>query len=178
MLDENNFEEVKTRYHELRNNEWEEIRTKLEEKNFTVKRRGKAGQGSGCYGKNRYKKGIDLSFWRWIDFSNKFKNANNCDIEVHYFLSFQPFDKDPGTQNIHVLPDYLGLVVSLNEKDLNNNSYLQNNMCILKWALPLSDVNVDELTIFLNELGTHIINRNKADRWDENKKFKNSLLLK
>lgn len=63
----------------------------------------RGGCGNANYGDKRFKQKFDLSNWIWIEVC--YKN------ELSVLISFQTFDIDPSTKNIHVLFDRIGMIV-------------------------------------------------------------------
>lgn len=97
---------------------------------------GKTGYSSG----SRLKTKFDLSNWLWID----------IDIdELKILLSFQSFDHDPKTGNLHILMDRIGLYVYSGEYSAVDS---QKNMMITDIQLPLDDEKKLELANIVNDI--------------------------
>lgn len=106
LQDENEFNEVKQRYKQLRLEQRQLIKNYLEQNNFTVRipnDRGQGGKGNSHYGKRKRQplpEEYDLSNWMWMDVELG---------DMKYLVSLQTFDFDPNSQSYHVLMDRLGI---------------------------------------------------------------------
>ena len=89
---------------------------------------------------SRLKTEFNLSNWLWID----------IDIdELKILLSFQSFDHDPKTGNLHILMDRIGLYVYSGEYSAVE---AQTNMFITDIQLPLDDIDKCKIANIVNDV--------------------------
>ena len=97
------FRDVKKAYTDCREAERVKIKKHLKGKGFTVWSGDKEGKGIPRYTSGgRLAPAFYLSNWKWLE---------ALDEERYYFISLQAFDRDPNSQNYHVLMDRLGLFI-------------------------------------------------------------------
>lgn len=112
--DENEFNEVRQRYKQLRLEQRKLMKNYLEQNGFTVRMpnaRGQGGKGNPHYGRRKRQplpEEYDLSNWMWMDVE-----LGN----MKYLVSLQTFDFDPNSQSYHVLMDRLGIYLYRNGSD-------------------------------------------------------------
>lgn len=100
-MNEKLFELIKQVYTECREAERLKIANHLEKQGFKVKKHGSAGKGVKEYKSGgRLNKPFDLSNWKWIEI---IKDGRE------FLVSLQPPDKDPSSENHHVLMDRIGV---------------------------------------------------------------------
>lgn len=114
------------------------------------------GKGSSTYGKRRSYKQLnppyDLTNWKYVEV-NKMYQIDNDEIEVHYFISLQTFDRDPNSNNIHVLMDRIGIYAYVGKYRAEEAI---NNMKITDITLPLDNDKLEKLCEILNSVGMKI----------------------
>lgn len=136
------FYEFKMKYNEMREIERVKLRDFLLQNGFSdVSLRGNAGKGRKKYtsGK-RLSEPYDLSNWKYIE-----ATYNN----VHFFISFQPFEIDPCSHNIHSLTDRIGIYSYVGKYEVER---ALSNMKITDIELPLDDNKMKRLCKMLQEI--------------------------
>lgn len=133
------FFEIKKLYNEVRTAEIKEIRSFFKKhKDFEVfkAQKGKDDYTSG----GRLAVQHDLSNWKWICVDRK---------GVHFLISLQPFERDPKSNNLHVLMDRIGIYAYT-----GNYSPIeaQTKMMITNIELPIDNEKLDELAKILKDL--------------------------
>lgn len=139
------FFELKDRYYQYRKNERDDLSRYLrnffkqnyEDKKWKVMaKKGITEYTSG----SRLKTKFNLSNWLWID----------IDIdELKILLSFQSFDHDPKTGNLHILMDRIGLYVYSGEYSAVE---AQTNMFITDIQLPLDNNDKCKIANIVNDV--------------------------
>ena len=155
-MDKKEFSRIKDTYNDYREKERKRIIDFIAERNddqgnpiFSKisgadysARKYAGGCGSLKYG-NRKKRPLtpvyDLSNWKYIE--------TLCRGQ-YVFISLQCFDLDPGSHNIHVLFDRIGVLFRKSgniklENETVSNAFLQ--MEATNWELPLSDDEINAL---------------------------------
>ena len=94
------FIECKNVYFEMRKEQKKILCDFLKQNGYEVLNE-KGGMGISSYTSgNTFNKPYDLSNWMWIEVRRN---------DVFYFISFQAFDIDPSSKNVHVLMDRIGV---------------------------------------------------------------------
>lgn len=121
-----------------------------------IMKRNSLGKGISTYGKKRSDKQLnppyDLTNWKYVEVNKKYK-IDNDEIEVHYFISLQTFERDPNSNNVHVLMDRIGIYAYVGKYHAEEAI---NNMKITDIALPLDNDKLEKLCEILNSIGTKI----------------------
>ncbi len=131
-----NFEDIKNSYVHAREDERKKIVKYLEGNGYTIVKGSRAGKGDSHYTSGNKIAPYDLSNWKYIE-AEKF--------EKQFFISLQAFERDPNTNNIHVLMDRLGIYTYTGTRK-NYNSYdAFTKMIITDIDLPLSDEKLNHL---------------------------------
>lgn len=138
------FLEIKEKYNELREKERIKLRDFLIKKGFeNISQRSNAGKGKRNYtsGK-RLTLPYNLSNWLYIEATLD---------EVNFFISFQSFDIDPCSKNLHSLTDRIGISFYTGKY---NPSYISANMKITNIELPLDDEKMKQIYQIILEIAT------------------------
>jgi len=133
------FTEAKNAYKKMREESREIILDCLSHHEGFEKIKKRGGSGRTIYGKGRLNPTYDLSNWKWVEGELNGKN---------FIISLQPLDIDPGSGNIHVLMDRIGIIIS----GKNEGKYSYTNFVTTGIELPIDDKKVNELVEILNEL--------------------------
>lgn len=122
------FYEVQNIYYQFRKKERSELKEFLKGfKNIKVKNSGDRICKKYTSG-GKFKKPYDLTDWLYIEVE-----INNITV----FITFQPFDTDPNSQNIHTLANRIGISYYLN--DNYDFDTIFKNMMITDIDLPLNN---------------------------------------
>lgn len=142
------FTQIKNNYEQSRAIERKTIVEYLERQGFSVVGRMDAGMGKSNYisGKNSIMC-FDNTNWKWIEAAKGNK---------YYFISLQPFEKDPKSDNFHTLMDRIGVYVSKKDKPKIGDNYnadkIFNEMQITDLVLPMNSTSLSDLARYLDNL--------------------------
>ena len=131
------FFDAKTKYQKLRKQEQAALRDYLDRNGYHTKR-------CSC-GKTMYSSGhtlqepFDLSNWIWLD---------TCKEGVNFLITFQPYEIDPNSHNMHILHDRIG-VYAYTEKYRVEKAI--SNMYVTGFELRLNADNKRELLKILEQ---------------------------
>ena len=125
------FTDAKTAYQGLRKEEQSILKDYLTRNDYLI---NKCSCGRKTYSSGHsLKKPYDLSNWLWLD---AYKDG------VHFLISFQPYEIDPNSHNIHVLTDRIGVYAYTNKYSMEKAIA---NMHVTKFELPLNEDDKKEL---------------------------------
>lgn len=133
------FQKVKEKYFELR----------IEERNKISKFLNKIDgfeKKSSYKGSKKYKSGsrledaYDLNNWLWICVTRN---------QVNFLISLQTFDRNPATQDLHILMDRIGIYAYVGEYSSQD---AQEKMMITNLELPLENPELNKLKQILKDL--------------------------
>lgn len=133
------FIEVKKRYHELRMEQRNKISRFLDKNDGFEKK-------AACAGVKNYKSGkrleheYNLTDWQWICVTRN---------QVNFLISLQTFDRNPATQDLHILIDRIGIYAYVGEYSSKD---AQDKMLITNFELPLDELALNELKKILIKL--------------------------
>ena len=131
------FDMIKNKYKQSRYEECTILAKFLREKGFSARvSHGKENYTSG----KSLSKPFDLSNWLLINASK-----NN----VNFVISFQAFDKDPNSKNLHVLMDRIGIYAYTGKYSAID---AQTNMITTSFNLPLYKDDMENIAITLDNL--------------------------
>lgn len=132
----NDFEKCKIAYHEMRKKEKKFLIEFLKQNGYEVLNE-KGGMGKRNYTSgSRLNKPYDLSNWMWVE-------ARKNDLIS--LVSFQAFDVDPTSKNIHVLMDRIGVY----NYNIYNPEEVFKNMVVTDIDLPFEKEDLNELLDYL-----------------------------
>lgn len=143
--------EIKEMYNKVRTDEAQKIFNFFKNhKDFEVEKRA-VSQGRRDYSsKRRLDKKYDLSNWKWICVKRN---------DVHFLISLQSFDRDPDTENLHVLMDRIGIYAYTGDYSPID---AQTKMMITNVELPINSNKLDELAKILKALSEYEIYKIQA----------------
>lgn len=131
------FNMIKNNYKQARYDECTELASFLREKGFSARvSHGKENYTSG----RNLSKPFDLSNWLLINASK-----NN----VNFVISFQAFDKDPNSKNLHVLMDRIGIYAYTGKYSAVD---AQTKMITTSFNLPLYNDDMESIAKTLDSL--------------------------
>lgn len=143
------FDEIKRCYINARNEQRKSLIDSLvnEKNGYSVVTRGRAGRGSTKYTSGKsLTPTYDLSNHMWIEASKSIENDND---EVHFLISFNPYEVDKNSDNPHHLYDRIGVQAYIEENTVEN---MRTDMIITKWSLPLDDKERDDFINYLDKI--------------------------
>lgn len=138
-MESSDFESVKKKYFELRIEERNKISQVLNKIDGFEKK-------SSCKGFKKYTSGsrlgaeYDLNNWLWICVTRN---------QVNFLISLQTFDRNPATQDLHILMDRIGIYAYVGEYSSQD---AQEKMMITNLELPLNESMLNELKQILKDL--------------------------
>ena len=137
---------LKEKYNRIREEEKEKLRRFLINKGIeNIPKRSNSGKGKSAYtsGK-RLSLPYDLSNWKYIELTFQ---------EVNFFISFQTFDMDPSSKNIHTLMDRIGISFYTGRYDPN---IVFSNMKITNIELPFDNKKMEQIYQIIINIAPHI----------------------
>lgn len=136
------YEEIRNEYNNLRNSERIKLRDFLADKEgVTVSKHWRSGKGIKDYTSgHRLLKEYDLSNWLYIE---------GKIYDVNFFVSFQAFDIDPNSFNIHTLKDRIGIAFYTGDYTFEK---VLDNMKITNYELPLSEKDMNEIYVMIKNI--------------------------
>lgn len=133
------YSEIKAEYERCREEQRHIIMDHFAARGYRVNKRGGKGVKNYTSGGRINKNPFNLQSWKYVVME---KNG------VHILLSLQSFDRDPSSQNVHVLVDRLGVY---SYKNYNPKDACER-MIPTSIDLPMDDTKFEELDSFIDNL--------------------------
>lgn len=138
------FSKAKNEYEIQRDSERKKLSRYMSDKGFKVvgenpesgdrRKESRAGKGKSYSSGGRLVPPYNLVNWKWVELESK-----SGDETV--IISLNPYDIDPGSGNIHVLYDRIGIYITSNKEAL----LYYTKTIITKYELPLTQEDLDQL---------------------------------